>query len=644
MARHAQFRFCRWDGLVGFFGRDGTLAVVREEQPAAGGLVTAPGPRDVARDDQGASGRRRSGPGERARRRLRALFIGVGILAVAFAAVAVLTLSIVRSGAETIAKNELTTVTTVTRIRDGVNRHRQLALSHAIAVDPAVMHTLEEAMAEVGQRLEEDVKSYRPLVSDAADEQLLNGVSRAWRAYRAVTVEVIRSSRDNDMERTRAVVESRWDPAFERLIQSLDDWSGLHIAAADASLENAERAYRVGVELIAAALVLILASIAGANRLARRAILAGEQETAQLVDSALVESARASVFQRLADRMTFASGEEDLVLAARATLQRLLDVDRGDLLLLNPSRDRLSVGTAWGANAPDPGSLVESKPAECPGIRRGAVYEAVDLSDELAVHCQAHRATAGSLLCVPMIALNQTVGVIHLERASKFADAETRLAVRTSEQVALALANARLLHTMEGLAMTDPLTGLHNSRFFDPLLDVEMSAAARDHVPLAVLMIDLDNFKKLNDTHGHQAGDQALRTFARTLRTTLRESDAAARYGGEEFVVMLRGTDGDAATKVGEKVRHAVERMAVEVGPGRQIHVTVSIGVASTDQAGHDAMALLRLADRALYRAKQAGRNQVQLADPVMDGGSERPVEAAPDDEGARQASASIAG
>jgi diguanylate cyclase (GGDEF)-like protein len=138
-------------------------------------------------------------------------------------------------------------------------------------------------------------------------------------------------------------------------------------------------------------------------------------------------------------------------------------------------------------------------------------------------------------------------------------------------------------------------------------------------------MLDLDNFKKLNDTHGHQAGDEALRTFARTLRSALRESDPAARYGGEEFVVMLRATDGETATRVAEKIRVAVGHAPVELGAGRLIHVTVSIGVASTDHVGYDGTALLRLADRALYRAKQAGRNQTQLADPVIDASSELP-------------------
>lgn len=213
----------------------------------------------------------------------------------------------------------------------------------------------------------------------------------------------------------------------------------------------------------------------GAAALARRAIGAAERQTVGLLQTALEESTQATVLQRLADRFAFATGEADLVDAAQATLRRLVASDRGDLLLLNPSRDRLSVGTTWGADAPAEGALVDAKSSECPGIRRGAVYETPELADDLAVRCRAHPAAAGALLCVPMIALGETVGVVHLERAERFRDDEVRQAGRTAEQASLALANARLLRTMENLAMTDSLTGLQNARFFDPLLDQELT-------------------------------------------------------------------------------------------------------------------------------------------------------------------------
>jgi diguanylate cyclase (GGDEF)-like protein len=177
-----------------------------------------------------------------------------------------------------------------------------------------------------------------------------------------------------------------------------------------------------------------------------------------------------------------------------------------------------------------------------------------------------------------------------------------------------ALANTRLITTMEGLAMTDGLTGLRNARFFDTQLEQELASAERDREPLSVLMIDIDNFKKFNDTYGHPAGDEALRVFGRTVRASVRTSDLPARYGGEEFVVALRHTNLEGATAVAEKLRDAVSRAIVEIGPGRYGRMTISVGVAEADLGRVDQKGLLASADAALYRAKAAGRNRVVQA------------------------------
>jgi diguanylate cyclase (GGDEF)-like protein len=218
-----------------------------------------------------------------------------------------------------------------------------------------------------------------------------------------------------------------------------------------------------------------------------------------------------------------------------------------------------------------------------------------------------------------MVSLNEILGVIHLERAEEdaFSDEDVKTASRVSEQIALAMANLRLMRRMENQAMTDPLTGLANARFFDPLVERELAAARRDGKPMGMLMLDLDHFKDFNDTHGHPAGDEALRSFARTVRGALRESDSAARYGGEEFAVLLRNTDLARARTVAEKVRAAVELTPVEIGPNRFGRITVSIGVASSDAHGSDRMQLMRMADGALYEAKASGRNAIAAAPAV---------------------------
>jgi diguanylate cyclase (GGDEF)-like protein len=251
----------------------------------------------------------------------------------------------------------------------------------------------------------------------------------------------------------------------------------------------------------------------------------------------------------------------------------------------------------------------------CPGIRRASAYVIADVEDELAVRCPAHPTTSGTAACVPMMALGQVVGVIHLafDHSANSADVVAVVA-RVAEQIAIALANTRLMKTLEGLAMTDSLTGLHNARFFDAFLEQQLAAAERDGEPLGVIMMDIDHFKQFNDTHGHPAGDEALRAFGRAVRSVLRASDVVARYGGEEFIVALPATGQEETRLVAEKLRQAVEEMVIEIGPGRYARSSISLGVVATDEQRLDRKGLVAMADAALYRAKEGGRNRVASA------------------------------
>lgn len=143
------------------------------------------------------------------------------------------------------------------------------------------------------------------------------------------------------------------------------------------------------------------------------------------------------------------------------------------------------------------------------------------------------------------------------------------------------------------------------------ILDRELAIADRDDIPIGVIAIDLDHFKRFNDTYGHPAGDEALRAFARACLGVLRDSDTIARMGGEEFSVAVRGADLIATTQIAEKLRVSVEQLSIEIGPGRFATMTASFGVASTTEHGTDRKRLMRVADRALYAAKRAGRNAV---------------------------------
>ena len=161
----------------------------------------------------------------------------------------------------------------------------------------------------------------------------------------------------------------------------------------------------------------------------------------------------------------------------------------------------------------------------------------------------------------------------------------------------------------------DPLTGAYNRHFLDERLVSELAFAQRHGVPLTVMFVDADHFKRVNDTHGHAAGDEVLRRLSQLLESTLRAEDIVARYGGEEFVLVLRGVPTTGALAVAERVRVGVETLKIGHA-GKWIPVTVSVGVAthSKEREVDSVAALLALADGALSRAKGSGRNRVVLA------------------------------
>lgn len=167
---------------------------------------------------------------------------------------------------------------------------------------------------------------------------------------------------------------------------------------------------------------------------------------------------------------------------------------------------------------------------------------------------------------------------------------------------------------LEKLSTTDPLTGLRSRRYVRDVLALEVLRAARYRSPLAVVMADLDYFKRVNDTHGHLAGDAVLEATAAVILQRLRATDVAGRFGGEEMILVLPQTDLDGATELAEQLRVAVESNECRFGETR-ISVTMSLGVAEFGE-GHDGDGLVQAADGALYEAKAAGRNRVAQAPP----------------------------
>jgi two-component system cell cycle response regulator len=216
----------------------------------------------------------------------------------------------------------------------------------------------------------------------------------------------------------------------------------------------------------------------------------------------------------------------------------------------------------------------------------------------------------------PMRMGGNVLGVLGIARArGGFTAGDASLVSSSAEQVALSLERYRMIAMMQRQASTDDLTGLYNHRFLIDYLSQQVALAERLHTPLAILVIDLDHFKRVNDTHGHPVGDAVLNGFAQTLVGSIRRADLAARYGGEEFIVVMSNTSAADARHVAEKIRGAAEAMLVPIEGGRNgVTVSVSVGGAAYPEDTGTAAELLATADAALYDAKHGGRNRVCMA------------------------------
>lgn len=303
---------------------------------------------------------------------------------------------------------------------------------------------------------------------------------------------------------------------------------------------------------------------------------------------------------------------EALVAARQAALDLLADA-AGQVVLFGPSGDRLEQASAWGEPAlhSDDAFPVD----DCWALRRSQVH-VVDhpQATRICAHVRAEDLAAAAYLCLPLVAHGDNLGVLHLNRWRPFDERERQLAAGIAEQLSMALANLRLQDSLRAEAIRDPLTGLFNRRFMDASLARELDRARRQDTPVAVLMFDLDHFKRYNDQHGHDGGDALLAEFGVLLARLSRTGDIACRYGGEEFTLIMVGAGADEGCARAESIRAGLAALTPRVAARALPSTTASIGVAVYPSHGNSAAELLSRADAALYAAKRSGRDRVVLA------------------------------
>ena len=229
--------------------------------------------------------------------------------------------------------------------------------------------------------------------------------------------------------------------------------------------------------------------------------------------------------------------------------------------------------------------------------------------------------------CMPLKIRKETLGVLHLQDgaddggiAALQTDSGFELETRLASDIAYGIWNIRSREALRDLSIKDPLTGLFNRRYMDESLAQEQARSLRNRLQLAVIMIDIDDFRNFNDNFGHDAGDAVLRSLGEVFRRNARGSDVACRYGGEEFVLILSPSSSDGARRLAERIRQDVRQLSVSHAGRNLDGITLSLGVAMFPEQASDPAALIKAADVALYEAKNAGRDRVVMYDRKVTG------------------------
>lgn len=223
---------------------------------------------------------------------------------------------------------------------------------------------------------------------------------------------------------------------------------------------------------------------------------------------------------------------------------------------------------------------------------------------------------ARSEIALPLVAEGQVIGVLNCEskRPNAYEAEKVRALKVVAQHLAVVLRTAQLHDEARRLSITDPLTGLFNRRFFLSQLDDSIRRAERYEYRLALVFVDLDRFKSINDRHGHHTGDRALQAVADAMRETLRDTDVIARIGGEEFAAVLMETGADRALQVAERFQKRVQELGFRSDQDELVTISLSGGIALFPEHGNNGADLLQHADEALYEAKRLGRNRIHVA------------------------------
>jgi diguanylate cyclase (GGDEF)-like protein len=483
-----------------------------------------------------------------------------------------------------------------------------------------------------------------------SEVQVVNRIRAAYPAYLTVRERIVRTGgpRVVDTEANR----NRLRDVFDRLQAAQEAFGAEHFAAAGRDLRALRAGTRWRTGALALALVFGLVSLLAVLLLVRRVAVrvreyagfAGQvaggdlsmrlharrrDELAGLAHSlnAMVEELAAAAQQRkealagdrayraaqdaFSDAMQVAETEREAHGVLKLHIERWVPNSEVLVLSRHSVSDELEASTPLAAGSPLAEPLESAEPRACLAIRLARPHDSAAEPAPL-LECELCGRTPSESTCVPLSVSGEVIGSVLVDHARMLHPDEHRRIEDTVSQAGPTLANLRNLALAEARAATDSLTGLPNRRAVQEALKRMIAQAGRTLAPMAVLLLDLDHFKQINDTYGHDRGDAVLAAVGEVLAGALRTSDFVGRNGGEEFVALLPDTGVDGALEAAEKLRTAIGRLTL---PGIDRPITASVGAAVYPNTAADAESLLRLTDRALYAAKASGRNRSELAD-----------------------------
>ncbi len=328
------------------------------------------------------------------------------------------------------------------------------------------------------------------------------------------------------------------------------------------------------------------------------------------------QTAELDALKKLSINLTSSLDLPDVLDAVVTEAMRLIDNTR-DVNIFLYKGQRLSFGAALDSDG------TRNKPWSKPRsngltytVAREGVMIIVENMRTHPLFSTAPQEWTGSIIGIPLKVGEIVVGVMNLSRPTLggFSTSELRLLSLLSDQAAVAISNASLHQMISRQAYSDTLTGLPNRRALDERLEEEVLAARRNHYSFAVIMMDLDGFKAVNDTYGHSIGDEVLRTVFNQMARGVRNTDFLARYGGDELTLILSQTEMFSAQVVSEKITEGMKKLKYRLPDGRRLKLGISGGIAIFPAHARNGPDLLRAADTALYQAKKYSRGSFQMA------------------------------